>query len=229
MVEFIDKPLNEKVLSLHELHYRIITVLWYRLLFKHIGKGSIVYKPILLTRSQNIIINDRVIIKEDSWLLTISQNGSKPLLIIDDGCFIGHFNHIHCMNKLYIGRNVMTADKVYISDISHGYEDVTTPIHSQPLVYKGEVSIGEDTWVGENVAILGCKIGKHCVIGANSVVNKEVPDYSVVVGAPARIIKRYDFDKKVWAKTNEKGEFVSEKVFWQKKFLPKNRKIAESK
>jgi len=198
--------LNEKLLFLHILHNRIKTILWYRLLFKHIGKGSIVYKPILLERSQNMIINDRVIVKEDSWLLTVN---SKALLIIDDGCFIGHFNHIHCMGRLYIGKNVITADKVLITDIMHGYEDITIPIHSQPIISKGEVTIGENSWIGENVSVLGCKIGKHCVVGANSVVNNDLPDYCVAVGIPARIVRRYDFDRKVWRKTNDKGEFIN--------------------
>lgn len=60
------------------------------------------------------------------------------------------------------------------------------------------MEIGEGTWLGENVCVIGAKIGKHCVIGANSVVTKDIPDYSIAVGAPARIIKQYNFKENVW-------------------------------
>ena len=58
--------------------------------------------------------------------------------------------------------------------------------------------IGDDSWIGENVCIIGASIGRHCVIGANAVVTKEIPDYCVAVGNPARVIKRYDFEQKDW-------------------------------
>jgi acetyltransferase-like isoleucine patch superfamily enzyme len=102
------------------------------------------------------------------------------------------------VNKVYIGKKVLTADKVYISDNLHGYEDIHVPISEQPVIFKGEVSIGDETWIGENVCIIGVKIGKHCVIGSNAVVTKDVPDFSVVTGAPARIIKQYNQNTGNW-------------------------------
>ena len=94
----------------------------------------------------------------------------------------------------------MTADKVYISDNLHGYEDIHTPIHRQPIVQNGTVEIGEGSWLGENVCVIGANVGKHCVIGANSVVTRNIPDYSVAVGVPARVVKRYNFETKLWEK-----------------------------
>ena len=63
------------------------------------------------------------------------------------------------------------------------------------------VIIGDGTWLGENVCVIGAKIGKNCVIGANSVVTKDIPDYCVAVGVPAKIIKRYCFENNKWIKT----------------------------
>lgn len=61
--------------------------------------------------------------------------------------------------------------------------------------------IGDGTWIGTNVVIVGnIHIGKNCVIGANSVVTKDIPDYSVAVGIPAKVIRKYDFEKKEWIK-----------------------------
>ena len=97
---------------------------------------------------------------------------------------------------------------MYISDNLHGFSDITIPILEQPIIQNGEVEIGDGTWIGENVCILGVKIGKNCVVGANSVVTKNIPDYCVAVGAPAYIIKRYCFDSKEWKKTDKVGNFI---------------------
>ena len=102
----------------------------------------------------------------------------------------------------------MTADRVYISDNLHGYEDINTPIKDQPIRQINPVRIGEGSWIGVGVAVMGATIGRHCVIGANSVVTRDIPDYSVAVGIPAKVIKRYDFQSNRWRKTNADGSFV---------------------
>ena len=66
---------------------------------------------------------------------------------------------------------------------------------------ESKVIIGEGSWLGTNVVVVGkVSIGKHCVIGANSVVTKDIPDYSVAAGIPAKVIKKYDFEKKEWVR-----------------------------
>ena len=97
----------------------------------------------------------------------------------------------------------MIADKVYISDNLHEYTNVCIPIIEQPIIQKKNVSIGSGSWIGENVCIIGATIGKHCVIGANSVVTHDIPDFSVAVGSPAKIIKRYDFSQNKWVRKGD--------------------------
>lgn len=177
--------------------------IFYRPLFEKMGRNSFLIKPLKLSDPQNMVIGNNVSIFHKTWLLTYQVSAKIPELIIDDGATIGHFNHITCVNKVYIGKNVLTADKVYISDNLHGYEDIHTPICFQPVFSKGEVSIGDETWIGENAAIIGAKIGKHCVIGANSVVTKDVPDYSVVGGIPAKIIKQYRAETGEWERVGK--------------------------
>jgi acetyltransferase-like isoleucine patch superfamily enzyme len=122
--------------------------------------------------------------------------------VIGDGSCIGNFNHIYATKSIVIGKNVLTADKVYISDNLHGYEDISLPILHQPIKQIGTVIIGDGSWLGENVCVIGAKIGVNCVIGANSVVTKDIPDYCVAVGSPAKIIKRYCFEKQEWLKVD---------------------------
>ena len=172
-------------------YHKAKSFLLYKWLFEKMGRNSFLIKPLKLSDPQNIFIGNNVSIFHKTWLLTYQVSEKIPELIIDDGATIGHFNHITCVNRVYIGKNVLTADKVYISDNLHGYENINVPVSCQPVFSKGEVFIGDETWIGENVAIISSKIGKHCVIGSNSVVTKDVPDFSVVAGAPARVIKQY--------------------------------------
>lgn len=131
-----------------------------------------------------------------------------PHIEIQDGVSIEQNIHLTCANKVIIGANTAIAANVTITDIDHPYIDIHVPVEKQNIIVK-DVSIGEDCKIYNGAVILqNVHIGKHCVIGANSVVNKDIPDYCVVVGAPARIIKRYDFDSKLWRKTNPDGSFI---------------------
>ena len=110
---------------------------------------------------------------------------------IGKGSEIGERCRISIINSLEIGEKVLLSPNVYITDCDHEYRNTNIPVIDQGIVQKGQkVSIGEGSYIGINVVIVGnIKIGKHCVIGANSVVTKDVPDYSVAVGSPARVIK----------------------------------------
>ena len=81
---------------------------------------------------------------------------------------------------------------VYITDQNHGYEDIDQPIGTQ-LPSDDPVSIGSGSWIGSGAVILpGARIGRHVVVGANSVVRGEIPDNSVVVGVPGRVVRSHD-------------------------------------
>ncbi|RQM78988.1 acyltransferase, partial [Aeromonas dhakensis] len=67
-----------------------------------------------------------------------------------------------------------------------------------PILCKGSVTINEGAWLGENVCVIGASVGKNSVVAANSVVTKDVPDYTVVAGAPAKVIKKFNFDSQSW-------------------------------
>lgn len=172
--------------------------------FGKFGKESFLQKPLRINGTKSIFIGNNVFIQNKTWLASEPITGEKKSkLVIEDGCTIGNFNHIYATKSIILHKNVLTADKVYISDNLHGYEDIGLPIKNQPIIQNGTVEIGEGSWLGENVCVLGVHIGKHCVIGANSVVTKYIPDYCVAVGAPAKVIKRYDFNENKWKKIDD--------------------------
>lgn len=97
-----------------------------------------------------------------------------------------------------IGNNVMLAQHVVVSGLNHGYERVDVPPTEQAVQCK-LVTISDDVWIGANsVVAAGVTIGRHCVIGAGSVVTKDIPDFSVAVGNPAKVIKRYNQVTACW-------------------------------
>ena len=177
--------------------------------FGKFGKNSYLNAPLRINNSQNIFIGNNVTIQYKAWLAAKPINEkSSSKLIIKDGCNIGDFNHIYATKMILIEECVLTASRVYITDNLHSYEDILTPISKQPVKQLSPVRVGAHSWLGENVCVIGVNIGKHCVIGANSVVTKDIPDYSVAVGIPAHIIKRYNFETQQWEKTAPDGTFV---------------------
>ena len=105
---------------------------------------------------------------------------------------IGERCRISIANSLEIGEKVLISPNVYITDCDHEYRNIDIPVIDQGIVQRGQkVSIGEGSYIGINAVIVGnVIIGKHCVIGANSVVTKDVPDFCVAVGSPAKVIKK---------------------------------------
>lgn len=121
-----------------------------------------------------------------------------PKLDIADRVSIGRFAFITVTNNASIGAATILSERVYLSDTDHRYDDPNAPIMYQGLHAGGELSIGEHCWVGIGACIINCKVGRHCVVGANAVVTRDVPDYSVVAGNPAKVVKKYDFNKNKW-------------------------------
>ena len=113
---------------------------------------------------------------------------SDPVVRIGDRCLIGRGSGIVGHLEIVIGDDVWTGHHVYITDQNHDYRDLERPI-SQQTQPERPVSIGDGSWLGHGSVVLpGARIGRHVVIGANSVVTGEIPDYSVAVGAPARVV-----------------------------------------
>lgn len=132
-------------------------------------------------------------------------DGKSTSIIIGKNVQINDYVHITGVKKVLIGDNVLIAGKVYISDSCHGnysgseYDSspLSIPI-DRPLTSK-EVVIEDCVWIGESVSVLpGVTIGRGSIIGANSVVTKNIPEYAIAAGNPARAIKKFNFETKKW-------------------------------
>ena len=143
----------------------------------------------------NLTLGEDVILQQDVWI-DILKTGK---VVIGKGSNIGRRSVIGCGKSVTIGEYVLFGPNVYVNDMDHEYKDIITPIMYQGTTDAVSITIGDGTWCGINSVIMA-SVGKHCVIGANSVVTHDIPDYCVAVGAPAKIIKRYNFFTKQWEK-----------------------------
>jgi lipopolysaccharide O-acetyltransferase len=129
-------------------------------------------------------------------------------LFMGDDIQLNDYVHIGAIEEVTIGNNVLIASKVFITDHNHGYYGDDINSQSSPMIPPSEralssapVHISDNVWLGEFVCVLpGVTIGKGSIIGAMSVVSKSIPEYSIAVGSPARVIKRYDFVTQQWIK-----------------------------
>jgi NDP-sugar pyrophosphorylase family protein len=173
----------------------------YRLALGQIGSRVVLSRGFSTNHPDCVFIDNDVFINEHCWmslLKTNSQRGSPdvpllPVLRVGSNSYIGRFVTFACMDKIIIGADVMIADRVFIGDCHHGFMNRDLPIKEQYLFSPGPVHIGDGSWIGVNAAIMPkVTIGRNCVIGANSVVTSDVPDYHIAVGAPARILRKVD-------------------------------------
>lgn len=175
--------------------------------FYNLGSRVVFRKNVTINNPQSVYLGNYVTLDEDSILNVIDHHQKykykyqKPIIKIEDNVEIGKDTFISAVRSIHIKKNVMIGPFCFIGDYNHSYQDIDKPIAAQPLTNIRPVVIEEGGWIGAHVTVTsGVTIGKNSVIGANSVVTKNIPDYSVVMGTPAKVIKRYGHKIKEWIK-----------------------------
>lgn len=179
-----------------------IKTVWYKGDFRRVGKNCEFQGFSLLKNPQYMVLDNHVTFGKNVVLEAIDKYGAQqfnPSLKIGSNSRIGDDSHITCLNEIVIGDSVQMGRKVFISDNAHGASDRklldVNPV-LRPMYSKGPVVIGDNVWIGEMACIMpGVTIGNGAIIGAGSVVTKDVPSYCVVGGAPAKIIKDLRLEK----------------------------------
>jgi len=183
----------------------LINLLYTKLFFP---RAKIIRLPFDIRNKKNIQIGKGFITGTGCRLEAYpEENRDKKVLVIGRHVEINDYVHITCAASVIINDDVLIASKVYISDINHGnysgngLHDSPESIPSKRKNIGKPVFIDEKVWIGESACILpGSRIGKGCIIGAMSLVNSEIPPYSIAVGVPAKVIKQYNFQTKHWEK-----------------------------
>jgi acetyltransferase-like isoleucine patch superfamily enzyme len=170
---------------------------WIQYEFHSHGKHCIFGKFLLLQGGQHIDLADFVSMGRGLVVEAFDQfhdQSFTPCIKIGNYVNIGDYSHLSCANSIIIKDNVRMGRKVFITDNSHGSftrEQLDIRPNYRPLISKGPVIIEENVWIGEMVCIMpGVTIGRGSIIGANAVVTKSIPPYSIAAGVPAKVIKQ---------------------------------------
>ena len=168
--------------------------------FKKASTITVHQSPVLVRGGQYIELGEDVTFNFYARIEAVDRYATgqrfTPQLILGDHVIVQALCHIGCINKVVVGKHTSLGQRTYVTDHIHGevtLENLNKPHTERNLYSKGPVIIGEYVQVGENCSIMpGVTIGDHCVIGANSVVTRDIPPYSIAAGVPAKVLKTFD-------------------------------------
>jgi acetyltransferase-like isoleucine patch superfamily enzyme len=163
--------------------------------FAEFGSRTTIQFPCRLDGPCGIYIGSGVFVGCGSWLAIrpgVPGAAPSPTLRIGDGVSMSGFCVLSAAREVVIEERVLLARNVYVADHGHSFERAGTPVMDQGLTRVEPVRIGRGAWLGQNVVVCpGVTVGEGAVIGANSVVNRDVPPFSLAVGAPARVLRTF--------------------------------------
>jgi serine acetyltransferase len=168
-----------------------------RLSFRRIGAGTrlafpqgTVFGEPWIELGEHCIIAEQVTLT--AGMMPGLDLGPDPILTLGDGVVLGRGSHVIADTRVTIGSDTYCGPYVYITSTNHSYDDPHEPVGKQ-WPRTDPVSIGPGCWLGTGAVILpGARLGRNVVVAAGAVVRGEVPDHSVVAGAPARVVRRWD-------------------------------------
>jgi acetyltransferase-like isoleucine patch superfamily enzyme len=169
--------------------------------FASVGRNLSIHFPCEISRpwANRIRFGSSVIVGKDSILYTVRDDVQDVKIVIDDNSVIGARSVLSAKNLIHIERDVITGTAVLIQDHQHTHQDLDIPIRDQGVTAGGRIRIERGCWIGQG-AIIVCNegemvIGHNCVIGANAMVARSLPPYSVVVCNPGIVLKQFDQPK----------------------------------
>lgn len=184
MRDYVRQPMKRVVLRSR------LTAPWWRRRFHHFGEGAIMHKPAWVYGPQQMSIGAHSLVLQGTWLSVESHAWGRPAPVLSIGARVGirPYCMISAAERIEIEDDVIIAAFSSVIDSDHTFAAGNPNVMHNPLA-TAPIRIGRGTWIAERVAVLrGADIGRCCIIGANSVVKGTIPDYSIAVGAPARVV-----------------------------------------
>jgi lipopolysaccharide O-acetyltransferase len=185
---YLDQPMQRVLLRSR------VTAPYWRRRFHSFGEGTILHKPLWVYGPQQMAIGAHSLILHGTWLSVESQAWDRPAPTLSIGERVGirPYCMISAADHIEIEDDVIIAAYSSVIDSDHTYALGRPNVMHNPLA-TAPIRIGRGTWIAERVAVLrGADIGRCCIIGANSVVKGTIPDYSIAVGSPARVVGHVD-------------------------------------
>lgn len=177
--------------------------MWWRQRLHSFRTGSTLQSPSSIFGGDMISLGSQVHVWHSARLEAFRSEPSIVRLQIGDDTVIQPFAHIGAAECIEIGRGVLMASHVYITDHDHDFSEPSSPVISNRRLVIAPVRIGDFVWLGERVMVLkGVTVGERSVIGAGSIVTRDIPPLSLAVGSPARVVRRYDAEQGGWLRVD---------------------------
>jgi acetyltransferase-like isoleucine patch superfamily enzyme len=206
---FLSLPFYDKCNVLEHVFYRLKGALFYRRIFKSFGKQSVIYPSMMICNPRFIRIGNGVSIRKGVRLeaVLIDEN-HPPEIHIGDNVNIEEGVSISTTGKIHIRANVGIGARSAIIGSAHPFFDIHDPVKISARIggMDSVTEIGEGSFLGAGSVIqMNVTLGKYVIVGANSVVKRNVPDYSVVEGHPAVVVLSYDAQEDRWKRPSKQG------------------------
>lgn len=181
---------------LYRIAGRLASAIFWRLMGVSMGRQSFIGISATILRPYNISVDSHTTIGNNCILGSISPNGR---IRIGSNCILSPGAQIYAKLQVVIEDDVMVSGYAFVADSTHGYTAGDTPYSKQGWTDPLPITIKKGAWIGQNSIIMpGCNIGESAIVGANSVVTRQVPANCIVAGSPAKIIKRFCLDTRQW-------------------------------
>ncbi|HZP58486.1 MAG TPA: acyltransferase [Dehalococcoidia bacterium] len=182
--------------------------------FAQFGEDALITPPYRIIGARRIHVGARTVIGPYAFISVLGERLGERydgVLRIGDDTSIGQSFIVSCAGEIVIGSKVLISSNVHVGDTIHRYDDPDVPVIDQPLRRGGRVVIEDGAFIGINAVILpDVRIGRHAVVGAGAVVTRDVPDFCVAAGNPARVVRRYDVALRAWLREGSPVEAAAQ-------------------
>jgi acetyltransferase-like isoleucine patch superfamily enzyme len=170
----------------------------------YLGFGSFIHYSVHILGRDNVRVGSNSCLSEGSWLNVNHRRGNKIAIAIGNNCFIGKQNFFSSGDAILIGDYTLTAIGCKFIGSSHNVNNPEIPYLLSGTTSDDRIQIGANCFFGAGSTVMGnVKIGHGSVIGAESLVLKDIPPFSMAVGNPAQVVKRYSFSNEAWLPISE--------------------------
>jgi acetyltransferase-like isoleucine patch superfamily enzyme len=171
---------------------------------RHVGLRSFIDPTAQVLGWQQVRIGHHTIVGENTWINVNQRHSTAPIVIIGDNCFIARRNFLSAGARITIGDYCLTGPDCHFLGADHEFSSPFEPYAATGVTPDGVIEIGPNCWFGSSVIVMkDVRIGFGSVLGAGALITRDVPPFSVVVGSPGRVVKRFDMQKKEWVKTED--------------------------